>query len=297
MASDDDKTIFHQVGNQLQGDPGATIMIPNPGRRLRPESGVDAAGNAPPPPMREAPLPSSFNTKIKGQPNAFLAASNTLIAVLSALTNSLSHPNVAQLQQELTSEIGSFDNHLARAGVPNEQALTARYVLCSAIDEAVMNTPWGADSGWGQRSLLRVYHNETSGGERFFNLLDQLLARPSEYRGLLELFYILLCMGFRGKYQLDKAGDAHVETLRERLYQDLYRDTAYDRALSDSALMNQTASQSLRSRIPMWVLVAITLTLTLLVYSGLRAWMYSGTVDLVDSLDDLYPAQAQQKPQ
>ena len=54
--------------------------------------------------MREAPLPSSFFTKIKGQANAFLAASNTLIAVLSALSNSLSHPNVAQLQQEFGFE-------------------------------------------------------------------------------------------------------------------------------------------------------------------------------------------------
>ena len=295
MASDDDKTIFSPGGSQLQGDPGATIMIPNPGRRLRPEAAADAGAGAPPPPMREAPLPSSFITKIKGQANAFLAASNTLIAVLSALSNSLSHPNVAQLQQELTTEIGKLDNQLARAGVRSEEAITARYVLCSAIDEAVMNTPWGADSGWGQRSLLRVYHNETSGGERFFSLLDQLLTRPGEYRDLLELFYVLLCMGFRGKYQLDKAGDAHVETLRERLYQDLYRDRAYDRALSDRALVNQTASQSLRSRIPMWVLVAITLALTLLVYSGLRAWMYSGTVDLVDSFDELYSQPQQQQ--
>jgi type VI secretion system protein ImpK len=293
VSSDDDKTMFNPGGTPPQGDPGATIMIPNPGRRLRAEASVDAPPASAPSPAQQAPLPSSFDTTVKGQSNIFLAASNTLIAVLSALTNSMSHPNVAQLQQELSTEIGSFDRQLAQAGVRNEEAMTARYVLCSAIDEAVMNTPWGADSGWGQRSLLRVYHNETSGGERFFSLLDQLLARPSEYRDLLELFYVLLGMGFRGRYQLDQAGDSHVETLRERLYQDLYRDTAYDRALSDSALVNQTASQGLSSRVPLWVFVAITLALTLLVYSGLRAWMYSGTVDLVDGLDDLYPTQEQ----
>ena len=284
MASDD-KTVFNQ------GDPNATIMIPNPGRRLRPEAEAPGGMAPPPPPPPASPqgLPSAFQAEVKGQANSILSASNTLIAVLSALSNSMSHPNVAQLQQELATEISHFDNRLKRAGVRDEEALTARYIICSAIDEAVMNTPWGLDSGWGNRGLLRAYHRETSGGERFFSLLDQLLSRPHEYRDLLELFYVLLCMGFKGKYALDSAGDARVETLRERLYQDLYGDRAYDRNLSDSALVAQTANQKLRHRLPLWVVFSVSLALTLLVYTGLRAWMYTGTVDIEQSFDQLFP--------
>jgi type VI secretion system protein ImpK len=289
----DDKTIFG-AGSGLGGDGDSTIVIPNPGGRLRPEGG-SGPGLAPPPPPGAAPagaaqrLPSTFHAQVKGQTNPILAASNTLIAVLSALSNSMSHPNVAQLQQELATEIGNFDNRLKQAGVSNEEALTARYVLCAAIDEAVMDTPWGLDSGWGNRGLLRAYHKETSGGERFFTLLDQLLSRPGDYRDLLELFYVLLCMGFRGKYQLEGAGDSRLETLRERLYSQLYGDRSYERALSDSALIGQTAHQKLRHRMPLWIVLSVALALTLLVYSGLRTWMYSGTVDIVKSFDQLYP--------
>ncbi len=289
MASDD-KTIFTE-GGALPGDSSATIMIPNPGGRLRPEA-ERGGGGAPPPPAAPAAqrLPSDFSGEARGQSNPILAASNTLIAVLTALSNSLSHPNIAQLQQELATEISKLDNRLQQRGVSNEEALTARYILCTAIDEAVMNTPWGADSGWGQRSLLRVYHNEASGGERFFTLLDQLMSRPGEYHDLLELFYVLLNMGFKGKYQLDSAGDSRLETLREQLYQALYGQQPYQRALTDTGGITRTAQQKLRHRLPLWIVLSVALAFALLVYTGLRAWMYAGTVDVVESFDKLYPS-------
>ena len=45
MSSDDDKTIFNPGADAFQADPNATILIPNPGRRLRPESPVPAGGD------------------------------------------------------------------------------------------------------------------------------------------------------------------------------------------------------------------------------------------------------------
>jgi type VI secretion system protein ImpK len=267
------------------------MVIPNPGQRLRREP--VAAPGAPPPPPPAADfggrLPQSLQAGLKGQSNRILAAAGKLITVLSALGNTLSHPNVPQLQQELASEIGNFDQSLKLAGVRNEESLTARYVLCSAIDEAILDTPWGAECGWGERSLLRVYHNETGGGERFFTLLDQVLAQPNEYRELIELFYVLLSLGFRGKYQLDPAGDARIETLRERVFQDLYGGRVAERALSVNDHGSGTASQSLRSQIPLWVIFCLVLALTLVIFVGLRTWMYSGTLGVVDRLDTIYP--------
>jgi type VI secretion system protein ImpK len=297
MSSDDDKTVFNPGTDAFQTDPNATILIPNPGRRLRPESVAPSGGTQgpePPTPPARQPL-SPLRVRVRGQDNAILSVSSTLITVLSALTNSLSHPNIAQLQQELATEIGNLDARLKQAGVRSEEALTARYVICSAIDEAVMNTPWGVESGWGQRSLLRVYHNEASGGERFFVLLDQLMAQPHQYRDLLELFYVLLCMGFKGKYHLDPAGDSRIDTLRERLHQELYGGRPYERALSNVAQLGAIARPGLRHQIPLWVVLSVALALTLLVYTGLRAWMYSGSVDISRSFDSIYPVDQRER--
>ena len=292
MPADDNKTVFIPGSQPFQSDPNATVVIPNPGGRLRPESGAPPASSEHPTeavPRGQPPL--HIRAEVRGQANVILSASTTLITVLSALSNSMSHPNVAQLQQELATEIGIFDTKLKQARVRNEEALTARYILCSAIDEIVMNTPWGAESGWSQRSLLRVYHNEASGGERFFVLLDQLMARPQEYRNLLELFYVLLHMGFKGKYHLDPAGDARIDTLRERLHQDLYGGQSNERALSDTTSVMSTVKPKLRNQVPLWVVLSVSLALTLIVYTGLRAWMYTGTVDIADNFDQITPTQ------
>ena len=64
------------------------------------------------------------------------------------------------------------------AGVPNEIVLAARYVLCAALDEAVLSTPWGAQSEWAQHPLLVALHREAWGGEKFFEMLDRISADP-----------------------------------------------------------------------------------------------------------------------
>ncbi len=50
--------------------------------------------------------------------------------------------------------------------------LLARYALCTALDEAVLSTPWGSGGDWGKQSLLITVHNEAWGGEKVFQLLD-----------------------------------------------------------------------------------------------------------------------------
>ena len=45
-----------------------------------------------------------------------------------------------------------------------EIILYARYALCTVLDEFVLATPWGSGSDWSQKTLLRVFHNESSGG-------------------------------------------------------------------------------------------------------------------------------------
>src|SRR5690606_40799872 len=83
-------------------------------------------------------------------------------------------------------------------GVENSQVMATRYVLCTAIDEAVVTTPWGNESEWSQMSLLSSFHNETFGGEKFFQLLERLSRNPVKHLLMLELMYLCLALGFEG---------------------------------------------------------------------------------------------------
>jgi type VI secretion system protein ImpK len=299
LAAGDEKTIvsaepneFHAGSNAtapVANDSDATILDTHPGVQPYSPGAIARVGTTSPalaPPYKPR---SNAKVELRGQSNAILSASNTLIAYLSTVGNSLSPPVVAQLQKELATEIGNLDSSLKRSSVRHDVALSARYILCAALDEAILNTTWGAESDWNQNTLLQIHHYENSGAERFFSLLDQLSATPQKNHDLLELFYIILCMGFKGRYRDDPAGDTHLEALRERLHQDLCGDRPYDCSLSDPTRAARTVRPNLRHQLPLWIILSVALALTLLVYSGLRAAMDSSTVDIARSFDDIYP--------
>ncbi len=61
--------------------------------------------------------------------------------------------------------------------------MAARYALCTVIDEAVLNTPWGAQSDWAGQSLLVTFHRESGGGDKFFRVLERVIGEPASLRG------------------------------------------------------------------------------------------------------------------
>jgi len=63
-----------------------------------------------------------------------------------------------------------------------------------------------------------TFHNETWGGEKFFQLLSKLAQNPQQHRDLLELMYYCICLGLEGRFRVVDNGKAQLETLRQRLW-------------------------------------------------------------------------------
>ena len=97
-------------------------------------------------------------------------------------------------------------NRPARRAWRTRSSSAARYVLCAGLDEAVLSTPWGAQSEWAQHPLLVALHREAWGGEKFFEMLDRISTDPARYLDLMELQYLCLALGFGGKYQVHERG-------------------------------------------------------------------------------------------
>ena len=90
--------------------------------------------------------------------------------------------------------------------------------LCSALDEAVLSTPWGGQSEWGGQSLLVTLHRETWGGEKFFDMLQNICADPARHIDLMELQYVCLALGFGGKYGKSSIAGIHAWQKFKRIY-------------------------------------------------------------------------------
>ncbi|MBF9267074.1 type IVB secretion system protein IcmH/DotU, partial [Paracidovorax cattleyae] len=148
-----------------------------------------------------------------------------------------------------------------------ETIIGARYCICTAIDEAAAQTPWGGSGVWPQYSLLVALHNETWGGEKFFQLLSKLVQTPHQHIDLIELMYFCLTLGFEGRYHVIDNGRSQLESLKARLLQ-VIESTRGDRsgALSPHWRGVQRAAVPPWSLVPFWVAAALTLLIAFLIF-------------------------------
>ena len=128
----------------------------------------------------------------------------------------------------MIAAVNGFEHQAFAYGYEAAIVQTARYCLCSAIDEAALSSEWAIDSAWASHSLLYTFFSDTSGGETFFSKLDEVRASLAAGRhdeevsaevDLLEVLYICLALGFSGKYRILDDGEARLDQLRQTIYE------------------------------------------------------------------------------
>lgn len=203
-----------------------------------------------------------------GQLNALEKACSGLLALLTQINCSQSQSDPKELKNKIVHEIKQFQISAQGQNVDTQTISSARYVLCTVLDEAVLNTPWGNNSGWAQQSLLSLFHKEVSGGERFFHLLKSLAQNPSKNRGILELMYLCLALGFEGRYRIIEGGKNKLAGIREWLYQILQKERGMlEHGLSPHWKGVVDRRNPLAKFIPLWVFGAVAAGLLTLIYS------------------------------
>ena len=206
----------------------ATMFRPRPGAGRRGAErptgpiGVDPGGGA-----SRGAAPTSFN---RASPvaamrdfnaaglNPLLQAASPLLIMMGKLRTSLSNPDIGGLRRQALEQMREFEDRARAGGCANETVIAARYVLCAALDEAVLSTPWGGQSEWGGQSLLVTLHRETWGGEKFFDMLERIGGDPARHIDLMELQYICLALGFAGKYGAADRGHTRLAEIEADLY-------------------------------------------------------------------------------
>jgi type VI secretion system protein ImpK len=205
----------------------------------------------------------------EGGLNALETAAAPLLALLAHLRDLPSHSDVDGLWQRVSADIQAFERRAQELGVNPETTRAARYVLCTAIDEMVLNTPWGSQSSWSQQSLLSRFHNEVWGGEQFFRLLDRFQQNPGSNLELLELMYLCLALGFQGRYRVMSDGHNQLEQLKEGLYRTIRRQRGeFERSLSPHWEGIVDRRNPLLRYVPLWVVVVSAALVVLILFIG-----------------------------
>lgn len=200
--------------------------------------------------------------------NPVVAAAAPLLCALIKLQAKKATSVNPALKTELTDHLKSFETQMNANGMDPHETSMARYMLCTVADEVVTSSCDDSQK-WSAMGLLSSFHNETSGGVRFFELLDDMSRFPAKYLATLELVYICLSLGFTGKYHVGGGGVAELEKLRDGLYRQI-RHMRGDVPRDFSP--HWTGLSGKRRRVvrvvPGWFVAAFTVFCLLTTYSG-----------------------------
>jgi len=219
--------------------------------------------------------------------NALVRAASPLIAIIIQLKREPKECDINILRQQMMQEIKQFEVQAKLDGVPAVTVLAARYVLCTAIDESVLITPLGNSGDWGVRSLLSTFHQDTWGGEKFFHVLERMCEDPAVNIDLLELMYICLSLGFKGKFRVLKGGQEQINAMRAHLYRIIQRERGgCERELSTQWRSKASATGQTRP-IPVWRVLTGTLIIVTAIFSGFSTVLYQKAAPLSEQLKTL----------
>ncbi|MDR2365063.1 MAG: DotU family type VI secretion system protein [Zoogloeaceae bacterium] len=149
--------------------------------------------------------------------NPLVWAASRLLDLAPQIRSMPQLSDLVTLRNRLASEIQAFERRAQSVGVSREDLVGARYCLCTILDEAAAQTPWGAKGVWAKQSLLVSFHNETWGGEKYYLLLARLAQNPERHKDLIELLYYCNALGFEGRFKVENNGYTQLEILKRRI--------------------------------------------------------------------------------
>jgi type VI secretion system protein ImpK len=282
-------------------DLSKTMVIPNPGgRRKTAGLGQTNDGNGAMPgaqtgaQVQTTPAQANLNyaqgtqinADVKGE-NPLLDYSRDLLILAGNLRSFQPSNTIEQLRTDIENLFARFNKSLQDDNTSEEVILTARYLLCCLIDELVLSTPWGIESAWSHQTLLGKYHNETSGGEKFFLIANKLMEQPQRNIDLIELAYVCLGLGFRGKYRISSSGENDVLQISQMLYQPitLYRPQSND--LSPAWQGATDEKPSFEKRFPPILFFLVFAFICIAVYIALLSNLHAKSSPLYEKIEDI----------
>lgn len=183
-------------------------------------------GQTPPPPMQgqaqsirlhddDIPVPATP----RDVRNLMVTEAGPVLALAASVRSGRARIAMPDLHRQASEAIAAFDRNIAPA-YPEETRQRAKYALCATIDDIAQNLPGIGHDGaeWARRSLVVTFFRENIGGDRFWQLVEDMLQRPSAYTDLIELFHACLAAGFEGRFRVMPDGKSRLHEIMGRLY-------------------------------------------------------------------------------
>jgi type VI secretion system protein ImpK len=204
--------------------------------------------------------------------NPLADAASHLLSMAGKLKHTPSYRSLHRLQQTLIQEINLFQTTIKNHGYHAEYSLICRYVLCALFDDMIPQTPWGNQNQWEAYSLLNAYEQHTNHQDKCFTILERALKEPSLYIDLMELMYLCLSLGYKGRYRATEHSQYQLEQITDHLYHQIRAHRGhFNKTLSPTPIkLPKIAAPLTRTHHPSPLLVLLaTICLIIAIFAGL----------------------------
>lgn len=135
-----------------------------------------------------------------GSHNRLLNVSADLLALCGVMVRMSPAGELGTTRMEVSRAIIDLKYRAINLDYPPSVAENLCLLFAIVIDEFVMLSPWSKDRGWENRSLVADLFGFRDGGDRFYSVAERALRQPKALTEFLEIIYIFLKLGYRGKY-------------------------------------------------------------------------------------------------
>ena len=190
------------------------------------------------------------------------------------------------LRSRILELLKSAEQDAFHAAIPSSDIKDARFAIVAFLDEAIIGSNWEARGTWVARPLQVQLYGKAVSGEAFFDRLDRLKADAGLRHDVLEVYYLCLTLGFKGKYQV--MGVAGQNELRIQI-EDAYARLKASRRKEQGVLAphgrprDQVAAE-VKSKLPPWVVAVAAASIGLVAYVVMAIVMNGSLEDVCNGL-------------
>jgi type VI secretion system protein ImpK len=188
------------------------------------------------------------------------------------------------LRRRIKDLLDRAEREALRTGLPSEEARSAKFALVAFIDETILSSDWSQKERWVAKPLQLEFYDRYDAGEIFFDRLEEMLRQPAQQAEVLEVYYLCMTLGFKGRYLLHD--QERLRMLIEETYAALSRVPGLvGDVLSPHGRPRGQVATEVQSKLPVWAIVVFAAVIALLVYLGLSLYISSAASDAARAID------------
>jgi type VI secretion system protein ImpK len=208
------------------------------------------------------------------------------IALILQLRNTSDYGEESVLRQRICDLLNRVERDAKDAGMDFEDIHNAVFALIAFIDETIIASQWSFKEVWLAKPLQLEFFNRFDAGEEFFIRLEKFRQRPHHYGDVLNIYYMCMALGFKGKFQLHEK-----ERLRE-IIDGTYTDLRQVRGKSADSLAPHSQRkdefvQVVTREIPVWVILVTAFALGFGFFLAMTVFMNNAADDVIQAISNL----------